>query len=102
LDDPYLQKFNKDYFKRFNVEPDVFAAHAYDGMNLIIEAIEKAGLNRVKIRDILTDLDTFQGYNGVTGKLKLDASWNDVGDIWMAEVKNGEFVYFPVKMKGNE
>ena len=29
------------------MEPDVFAAHAYDGMNMIIKAIKSAGLNRV-------------------------------------------------------
>ena len=33
-------------------------------MNLIIESIEKAGLNRVLIRDVLTDLKTFQEYEG--------------------------------------
>lgn len=102
LNDPYLQQFNENYIKRFGMEPDAFAAHAYDGMNLIIEAINRVGLNRVRIRDILTDLETFQGYQGVTGKLILDATWNDIGDIWMAEIKNGEFVYTPVKMKRNQ
>jgi branched-chain amino acid transport system substrate-binding protein len=102
LNEPYLQQFNKNYLTRFGIEPDVFAAHAYDGMNLIIEAINRVGLNRIKIRDVLTDLETFQGYQGVTGKLVLDASWNDIGDIWMTEIKNGEFVYSPVKMKRNQ
>lgn len=102
LNEPYLQQFNKNYLVRFGIEPDVFAAHAYDGMNIIIKAINQAGLNRVKIRDLLTDLETFQGYKGVTGELILDASWNDIGDIWMAEIKNGEFVYSPVKMKKNQ
>ena len=59
---PELKAFKADYYNRFGQEPDVFAAHAYDGMNILIEAIQKAGLNRVStIRDILTDLKTFQG-----------------------------------------
>ena len=99
---PYLKQFNENYRQRFGLEPNGFAAHAYDGMNLIIQAIDLAGLNRVKIRDLLTDLNTFQGYQGVTGRLILDASWNDVGDIWMAEIKDGEFVYFPVKTNRNQ
>ena len=90
---PKLKKFQKDYAERFGMKSDVFAAHAFDGMNLIIEAIKKAGLNRVLIRDVLTDLDTFQGYQGVTGKIVLDGSWNDIGEIWMAKVKNGKFIY---------
>lgn len=88
-----LKVFQADYFKRFGIRPDVFAAHAYDGMNMIIDGIHKAGLNRVLIRDVLTDLKTFQGYQGVTGKITFDESWNDIGDIWMVKVQNGKFKY---------
>jgi branched-chain amino acid transport system substrate-binding protein len=95
LDEPNLVAFNKNYNERYGMEPDVFAAHAYDGMNLIIEAIHKAGLNRALIRDLLTDHKTFQGYQGITGELILDPSWNDIGSIWMTEVRDGKFDFFP-------
>jgi ABC-type branched-subunit amino acid transport system substrate-binding protein len=78
LDNPDLKAFTRNYRDRFGQDPDVFAAHAYDGMNILIEAIQKAGLNRIMIRDML-----------------LDASWNDIGEIWMAKVRNGTFEYFP-------
>ncbi len=94
-DDPKLKAFKSAYQKRFGMEPDVFAAHAYDGMNMIVEAIQKAGLNRVLIRDILLDLKTFQGYQGVTGKLIMDASWNNIRPVFMAEVRNGKFKFSP-------
>jgi branched-chain amino acid transport system substrate-binding protein len=93
--DPKLKAFKINYYKRFGQEPDVFAAHAYDGMNIIIEAIHKAGLNRVLIRDVLTDMKTFQGYQGVTGKVIFDASWNNVRPIFIAEVSNGKFEFSP-------
>ena len=92
-DIPELKAFQANYFKKFGQKPDVFAAHAYDGMNLIIEAIHKVGLNRVLIRDVLSDLKTFQGYQGITGEIILDGSWNDIGKIWMAKVQNGKFNY---------
>ena len=95
LDDPKLQAFNKKYKERFGMDPDVFAAHAYDGMSMTIEAIKIAGLNRTMIRDVLTDLKTFQGYHGVTGKIIFDTTWNDVGPIWLVEIINGEFVFKP-------
>ena len=94
-DDPKLKKFQTDYRERFGQEPDVFAAFAFDGMNLIVEAIREAGLNRALIRDLLTDLKTFQGYEGVTGKIIFDASWNNIRPIFMAEVHNGKFVFSP-------
>lgn len=89
------KKFYDAYVDRFNDDPDVFAAHAYDGMNMLIRSIELAGLNRAKIRDVLLDLKTFQGYEGVTGTMYFDPSWNDIGEIWMAEIVNGDFRYFP-------
>ena len=93
--DPKLKAFKANYLIRFGQEPDVFAAHAYDGMNMIIEAIRKVGLNRVLIRDILTDMKTFQGYQGVTGKVVFDATWNNLRPIFMAEVGNGKFIFSP-------
>ncbi len=92
---PQLKAFQEAYRKRFGKEADVYAAHAYDGMNLIVKAIEQVGLNRVLIRDILTDLETFQGYPGVTGEIIFDETWNDIGKIWMARVKDGKFQYSP-------
>jgi branched-chain amino acid transport system substrate-binding protein len=94
-DNPKLKVFKASYLKRFGQEPDVFATHAYDGMNLLIAAINKVGLNRVLIRDILTDRKTFQGFDGVTGKIELDQSWNEIRDIFMAKVNKGKFEYFP-------
>jgi branched-chain amino acid transport system substrate-binding protein len=94
-DNPKLKAFQTNYLKRFGQEPDVFAAHAYDGMNIIVEAIRKAGLNRVLIRDLLTERKTFQNYDGVTGKIILDGSWNNIRDIFIAEVHNGKFVFSP-------
>jgi branched-chain amino acid transport system substrate-binding protein len=93
--DPKLKEFKSNYQKRFGMEPDVFAAHAYDGMNMLIGAIQKVGLNRVLIRDILTDMKTFQGYKGVTGKVNFDATWNNIRPIFIAEVSNGKFKFSP-------
>jgi branched-chain amino acid transport system substrate-binding protein len=94
-DNPKYKAFKTSYLKRFSQEPDVFAAHAYDGTNLLISAINKVGLNRVLIRDILTERKTFQGYPGVTGNIELDGSWNEIRNIFMAKVQNGKFVFTP-------
>ena len=93
--DPKLKKFNADYKKRFSMEPDVFAAHAYDGMNILIQSIEKAGLNRALIRDVLTDIKQTSGYKGVTGELIYDQTWNNIRPIFMAKVEKGKFVFSP-------
>lgn len=98
-DNPKLKAFQENYRKRFGIEPDVYAAHAYDGMNMIIKATFMVGLNRALIRDKLTDLKTFHGYQGITGEIILDASWNDVGKIYMAVIKDGDFHFSPATWK---
>ena len=87
--DPTYVRFAEEYLERFGSEPDLFAAHTYDGMKMLIESIEEAGLNRVRIRDELTSIDT---YHGVTGDIILDTTWNDVGKVWLMEVENGKFI----------
>jgi ABC-type branched-subunit amino acid transport system substrate-binding protein len=93
-DSKYLT-FKANYTKKFNQEPDVFAAHAYDGMNILIKAIERAGLNRALIRDVLTDMKTVNGYEGVTGKVIFDGTWNNIRPIYMAMVSKSKFEFSP-------
>ena len=95
-DNPKLKTFQKNYKQRFGQEADVFAAHAYDGMNMTISAIQKVGLNRYLIRDELLGL---KKYDGVTGEILFDASWNDIGRIFMAEIKDGDFIFSPAVWK---
>lgn len=97
LHDPVLERFNRRYQVRFGESPETFAAHAYDGMSLLLGAIRKAGLNRVLIRDQMLGLKT---YRGVTGRMVFDATHNDIGPIWMAEVRNGKFEFFPTPLSG--
>src|ERR1035441_2081646 len=50
-DDPPWLAFNSRFEKRFGSRPDVFASLAYDTMNILLQAVCRAGLNRGKIRD---------------------------------------------------
>ncbi|NMC36988.1 MAG: amino acid ABC transporter substrate-binding protein [Bacteroidales bacterium] len=93
--DPKLKAFQAEYKKRFGQDPNVFAAHAYDAINMIIAAIEKVGLNRALIRDVLTDLKTFQGYKGVTGVVIFDGAFNNLRPIYLARVANNKFEFSP-------
>lgn len=90
-----LKIFTQKYIAEFGMEPDVFAAHAYDGMKILLEGIQTAGLNRILIRDVLSDRKTFQNYQGVTGEIIFDETWNDMGEIFMVDIKEGEFEFSP-------
>ena len=89
--DPRLERFRKAYRERFGPEAETYAAHAYDGMNLMLWAINVAGLNRARIRDLIAYLP--HPWPGVTGDIVLSACLDDVGDTYLAKFENGEWNY---------
>ena len=90
--DDDLNAFERTYADRFGEPPDWVAAHAYDGMYLILESIDRAGLNRARIRDVMTSFDR---YDGITGAIILDPTWNDIGPVMLAKLQDGRFEFFP-------
>jgi ABC-type branched-subunit amino acid transport system substrate-binding protein len=90
--DPGYQDFRRRFEKRFDMPPDTYAAHAFDGMNLLIWATQVAGLNRAKIRDALAHRT--EAYPGVTGDIRFSAALDDVGEVYLARFENGAWKYY--------
>ena len=91
-EDPALERFRRDFEDRFGVEPDTYASHACDGMNLLIWAIQNAGLNRAKIRDLLAYRS--DPWPGVTGDIPLNAVMDDAGEVFMARWDGERWSYY--------
>ncbi len=87
---PRYDRFRLIYEERFGEEPDAYAAHAYDGMKLVLQAIAEVGLNRPLIRDFLANV---RESDGVTGPIIFDPTFNDVAPVPLAVVRDGEFRY---------
>jgi len=82
--------FRARYSQSFGDEPDAFAAYSYDGTRILLDAFERAGLNRVRIRDELAALET---YEGLAGPMTFDPTHNNLGQIHVFEVQGGRFVH---------
>jgi branched-chain amino acid transport system substrate-binding protein len=90
-DDPAenAQKFVKAFKSKFNEEPDMFAAQAYDAAMILLTAIENAGgvggeahqKEMLKIKD----------YPGITGSTSFTPIGDVVKDIIILKVENGKF-----------
>jgi len=89
--DPRLTRFRDDYRRRFGVEAETYAAHAYDGMNLMLWAIQAAGLNRAKIRDVVAHLP--RPWPGITGDIAFSAVLDDDGPTYLARLEKGKWTY---------
>ncbi len=90
--DVKLDRFRKSFSERFGVEPDTYAAHGYDGTHMLIWAIQVAGLNRAKIRDVLAYRS--KPWPGVTGDIQLSAALDDVGEVFLAKFEDGKWMYY--------
>lgn len=90
--DPKLDRFRAAFRKRFNAEADTYAAHAYDGMNMLIWAIQVAGLNRARIRDVLASRT--KPWPGVTGDIPFGAAMDDLGEVFLAKYEQGGWRYY--------
>lgn len=100
--DPKWLNFREAYRKRFNEDPIDYAASAYDGMNILLSAIEKAGLNRGRIMDVLRDYQ-MKTYDGVMGTDYFDRTLNNISAVTMARVESGKFVYWTApRQRGHE
>jgi ABC-type branched-subunit amino acid transport system substrate-binding protein len=96
--DPRLEAFDRAFEARFGEEVGTYAAHGYDGMDLLLWSIQVAGLNRARIRDVLAYRQ--KPWPGVTGPIILSAAMDDIGDVYLARVEDGRFRYLSRKELG--
>lgn len=91
-DDPSenAQNFVKAYMEKFNEEPDMFAAQAYDAAMILLTALKNTdGQGGEALQQAMLNTKDFPGITGVT-------SFTEVGDaikdIIILKVENGKFV----------
>jgi ABC-type branched-subunit amino acid transport system substrate-binding protein len=89
--DPRHLQFVRDFTGAYGEAPETYAAHAYDGMTMLMEAMERAGLNRALIRDELAAMKT---YHGVTGLQEYDAVFSDRSPASLALLESGRWVFY--------
>jgi len=70
----------------------VYAGYSYDGPQLLIDAIKKAGPNRYRIHDIMNE--TYE-YTGVTGHMRFDGRWDNIAPIVLTQYKGGKWHFEP-------
>ena len=90
--DPLWVGFVARFKERWGHEPDAFAAYAYDGAQIMINAVQRAGPNRWRIRDQVCNLDFYQG---VTGWMRFDAIGNNIAPVPLARFEHGRWAFEP-------
>lgn len=94
--DEKVQKFVENYTKAYGRAPDQFAASAYDGVYMAMDAMQRAGTttDHKKIRDALAQMKDFRG---VCGTFSFDEKRDPVVDLILMKMQDGKFGVVDVK-----
>ncbi len=76
--------FQNEFQEIYGKRPSAVAAYAFDGMNLIIEAVKLSGLNREKIQEAMSKTH----FKGVTGSIQFDEKGNRLDAAQLIELNN--------------
>lgn len=77
-----LKGFYDAYQKEFNSEPDNFAAHIYDGLSVVVEAIKAGNVTSDEIQNYLQN--DLGAYLGISGTLDFAQSQDSPGEDGIA------------------
>lgn len=83
--------FVENYTKKYGHAPDQFAAAAYDGVYMAMDAVQRAGsvTDTRKIRDAMAEM---KGFNGVCGTFSFDDKRDPVVDLVLLKMEDGVFL----------
>jgi len=77
--------FANSYKEKYGKIPGAVSAYAFDGTNLIIEAIRQSGFDREKIQETMSKIR----YKGITGSIQFDEKGIRMGAAELIEINNG-------------
>ena len=84
-------EFIKIYQEKYGQIPNMYAALAYDAMNILAKAISESKPDRQAIRDKLAEI---KNYMGVTGKISFTPDRDVDREYILLQVKNGDFIIY--------
>ncbi len=67
-------------------------------MNMLIWAIQQAGLNRAKVRDLIAYRR--EPWQGVTGEIRFSPVLDDVGEVFLARREQARWKYLSREQMG--
>jgi branched-chain amino acid transport system substrate-binding protein len=90
-----LLKYKTDFEAEYSGKTaDTFGGHAYDALNMIVEALKEVGPDKAKIRDYIeNEITDWPGTGGVFNMSPEDHNGLAEGCFIMVEVKNGEWTW---------
>ena len=85
----FLDAYTKAGFRE---DPDAYGPFAYSATNLVMDAVEKVGPDRKKVRDVL---NSTKGYKSLVGEINFDDHRQNIVSANAYVAQDGRWVYWP-------
>jgi branched-chain amino acid transport system substrate-binding protein len=86
-----LKAYDSEYRNAYGVEPSTFGGYAYDGFNLVIEGIKKAGTTPEQIRNGIEQQTKLVGVSGVFSLSPHDHNGLNLTAFEMVKITKGDW-----------
>lgn len=88
-----VTSFNKEYKAKWGSDPSTFAGHAYDGLQIALAAIQRAGSSdKAKVRDEIEKTSGYVGTGGMVSMSPTDHMGLSLQAFHMVEIRKGDWV----------
>lgn len=94
---PVVERFVRDYEKKYGKLPATFAGNGYDAAMLLMEAIRKAGTDPVAVRDAIEGTKNHVGVTALYAYAPDDHFGTKPESVVMLTVKAGKFELAPAQ-----
>jgi len=84
----YYKAFQKSFQARYEREPDIYDAYAYEAASILLKAVRQEGYNATRIKDFLLS----NSFDSLTGTLRFDADGEVEREYGIVTVKDSHFV----------
>jgi len=91
VSDNMINSFNSNFNKKYNKEPDVYAAYYYEVTKIIATVIKTNGFDAEKIKTGLYAMNGLNGYKGITGITTFDKDGEVNKSFYVYQAIKGEF-----------
>ncbi|MDP9245751.1 MAG: ABC transporter substrate-binding protein [Chloroflexota bacterium] len=91
--DPINKEFVAAYKAKYNVDPDQFAAQAYSGLYILLDALKRTPSVTSVLHDKLRDqIELTTGVKTPLGEFSFNASHDVNQKVYVVQIKNGQFI----------
>jgi len=90
-DEPHIKEFVTSFKHRYEEEPDIFAAYAYDAARILVQAMNEKEPSADAIKQSIYAIKNFPG---VTGSTSFDDNGDVIQPAYLKTVKDGKFIWF--------